>query len=190
MAVGNIEIEMKFRVDEKIFLKAKDLLNKTSRFVKTSHQTDEYFTPSHRNFLSLDFPIEWLSLRKRDDKQLINYKHLNLVNPREVLFSDEFETVIEDIEKMKNIFSSLDFRSLVTVDKKRDIYIYNDEFEVVLDFVRDLGYFMEIETIKDFGSVENARYRIMEFAKSLDLNESNIEHRGYPLLMLEKDILQ
>ncbi len=191
MAVGDIEIEIKFRLDEKTFQRAKDLLNKTSRFVKTSQQLDEYFTPANRDFLQLEFPIEWLSLRKRDEKQLINYKHLNLGKSREVLFSDEFETIVEDVDKIKNIFSSLNFKSLVVVDKRRDIYIYNDEFEIALDFVKNLGRFMEVEAIKDFGSVENARNRILEFAKSLDLDESNIEHRGYPHLMLkEQDILQ
>lgn len=186
MAVGDVEIEKKFVLDEKTFQRAKDLLNKTSRFVKTSNQIDEYFTPAHKNFLDLDFPIEWLSLRKRDNKQLINYKHLNLSGPRQVLFSDEFETQVEDVDKIKNIFSSLNFRSLVIVDKKRDIYVYNDEFEISLDFIKNLGYFMEIEIIKDFGSAETAVEKIMEFAKSLELDESKVEHRGYPHLMLEQ----
>jgi len=55
-----------------------------------------------------------------------------------------------------------------------------------LDSVKELGNFIEIETIKDFGTVENVRERIFEFAKFLGVDISEPDKRGYPYLLLKK----
>ena len=63
---------------------------------------------------------------------------------------------------------------------------HKDEFEIALDKVKDLGLFIEIEAIKDFGSVEKTRRELFEFAKSLGINVKNVDKRGYPYLLMRK----
>lgn len=186
MANNNIEIEIKIPIDESNFLKVKEKLQKITKFVKKTEQVDEYFTPVHRNFIEPKFPFEWLSIRNRGDKFILNYKHWHPENVEVATHCDEFEAEIKNPDQIKNIFSAIDFKKLVTVEKEREVFVYNNEFEIALDIVKELGHFIEIETIKDFGSVEVAREKLFEFAKNLGIDISKTDKRGYPYLLMKK----
>ncbi len=186
MAYENTEIEIKIALDEDSFLRLREKLNKIAKFMKTSQQSDTYFTPAHRNFMEPQFPFEWLSVRRRGNKAILNYKHWYPENSEDTTHCDEFETVIEKPEQLERMFSVLNFGELVTVEKHREIFVYNDEFGISLDTVKYLGYFIEIEALKDFGGVDTTRERLLEFARTLDLDTSSIEKRGYPFQLMKK----
>lgn len=186
MAHNDTEIEIKILLDKDEFFKIKEKLEKIARFVKRTRQSDEYFTPSHRNFVEPRFPFEWFSIRKRGEKVILSYKHWYPENTETTTHCDEFETEIRDAEQLKKIFSALGFKELVTVEKDRETYTYNDELEISLDIVKELGYFIEIEATKDFGSVEAAREKLFEFAKNLGTDISKEEKRGYPYMLMKK----
>ncbi len=180
------EIEIKILLDENIFNKIKEKLKSIAKFVKSEKQVDEYFTPPHRNFVEPKFPFEWLSIRRREDKVILNYKHYYPEDAKITTYCDEFETEIKNPEQLEKIFSTLNFKKLITVEKEREIYIYNDKFEIALDKVKHLGLFIEIEAIKDLGGVEKTREKLFEFAKNLGIDVSKTERRGYPYLLLKK----
>lgn len=186
MSHNDTEIEIKIKLDKDSFSIVREKVENTAKFVKKVRQSDEYFTPAHRNFVEPKLPFEWLSIRNRGGKAILNYKHFHPDNAEVHTHCDEFEVELADPDGMKKIFSALDFKSLVTVDKEREVYTYEDEFEIALDVVKDLGFFIEIETMKDFGSVEEARKRLFGFAKLLGVDVSNPDLRGYPFLMMEK----
>ncbi len=189
MANKDKEIEIKIPLNEDEFSKLKERLKEMAKFVKTSQQTDEYFTPAHRNFLEPEFPFEWLSIRKREGKTILNYKHFYPENVKTFTHCDEFETEINNLDQLNKIFSFLNLKKLVTVEKEREVFVYSDEFEIALDTVKELGHFIEIEAIKDFGSVEEAREKIFNFAKNLGVDVSKVDKRGYPFLLMEKKSL-
>lgn len=184
MAANDTEIEIKIPVDKDTFFKVREKLKGNP--VKKTHQKDDYFTPSHRNFVEPEFPFEWLSIRKRGDNFILNYKHFYPENVKTCTHCDEFETEIKNPEKIEKMFSALDLKKLVTVEKEREAFRHKDEFEIALDSVKDLGYFIEIEALKDFGSVELTREKLFEFAKNLGIDVSNPDKRGYPFLLMEK----
>jgi|Deesub1362B_J571_1020462.scaffolds.fasta_scaffold05537_1 adenylate cyclase class 2 len=186
MANNDREIEIKIPLDKNTFSRAKEKLKGIAKFVKSLKQVDEYFTPMHRNFVEPKFPFEWLSIRRRGNKVFLNYKHYYPENVEIATHCDEFETEIKDPEQLEKIFSVLDFKKLVTVEKEREIYIYNDEFEIALDRVKDLGFFIEIEAIKDFGSIEKTREKLFEIANFLGIDISKTDKRGYPYLLMKK----
>ncbi|MBW2963851.1 class IV adenylate cyclase [Candidatus Woesearchaeota archaeon] len=186
MAHNDTEIEKKFELSEASFRQIKDRLAKFAEFRKSSHQVDEYFTPHHRDFLDYDFPFEWLRIGLRDTKTILNYKHFYPENSTPFSHCDEFETEISDPERLKKIFAAIDMRPLITVDKQREVFIVDDELEVVLDNVKGLGYFMEIETLKDFGSIEAGTQAIFDMARRLGLDVGKTVERGYPYLVMDK----
>lgn len=50
---------------------------------------------------------------------------------------------------MKKIFNELNIISFALIHKNRNIYMYkNDKYEIALDKVENLGYFIEIEVKK------------------------------------------
>lgn len=182
----NIEIEIKVQVERNVFENFKSFLNQNARFIKDSEQSDEYFTPTNRNFVQPEFPFEWLSIRERNNEAILNYKHWYPENEEKSTHCDEFEVVLSDAENLRKIFKSIDINTLVKVVKKRNLYNYNDEFEICLDEVEDLGFFIEIEVKKDFGSIELANQKLNEFATNMGIDVSSRNYRGYPFLLMEK----
>ena len=186
MANKDVEIEIKIALDKGMLLKLKENLKNVAAFTKKSHQTDEYFTPAHRNFVEPKFPFEWLSIRKRGDKTILNYKHWHPEDAEIRTHCDEFETETENSEQLNKMFAALNFKKLVTVEKEREVFVYNDEFEIALDAVKELGYFIEIEAIKDFGGIEATRKKLFEFAKNLGIDGLKTDERGYPYLLMKR----
>lgn len=149
-------------------------------------QVDEYFTPPHKDFMEPEHPFEWLSIRRRGGKALLNYKRFHSDRPGEFTHCDEVETEVGDAESLKKTFSALGFRPLVTVEKERETFLVGDEFEVALDAVKELGHFIEIEALKDFGGAKEARKKVIAFAKRLGLDVSQESKRGYAYLVAKK----
>ena len=182
----NIEIEIKVEVTQAIFESFRSFLKENAQFVKESYQTDEYYTPAHRDFLFPEYPYEWLSIRERNSKVILNYKHWYPENEEKSTHCDEYEVELSSYSKMDKIFKALDIRSLCKVVKTREIYNYKGEFEISMDKVEDLGFFIEIEVKKDFGSIEKSNKKLLEFANRMGVDTSKRNYRGYPFLLLEK----
>lgn len=186
MADKDVEVEIKIPIEEGIFPAVKEKVKGVAKFIGSSHHVDEYFTPAHRNFVEPKHPFEWLSIRNRGKKTILSYKHFYPENTDVYAYCNEFETEVKDAKLLRKIFTSLNIKSLVTVEKEREAYDCNGEFEIGLDTVKDLGYFIEIEANKDFGSVEATREKLSELAKALGLDPSKRDKRGYPFLLMEK----
>lgn len=186
MAYDNTEIEIKIPLTNEAFSKVKEKLRKEAKFIKKSSQEDIYFNAPHRNFLAPEFPFEWLSIRRRGNKSVLNYKHWWPENAEIHTHCNEFETEISDPGNLEKIFFALGFKTLVTVKKERELYNSNDEFEIGLDTVENLGYFIEIEAVKNFGSVEKARKKLFELAEKLEVDASKTDERGYPFDLMTK----
>lgn len=176
--MSNIEIEIQVRVEKiKPLL---DFLKKNGRFVGESHQVDEYFNAPHKDFVKPRPIEEWLRLRVSNRGNSANYKKWHYDKNGKGLYADEFETVIEDIDKMRNIFISLDFKPLVTVDKERKIWIYKD-YEISIDIVKDLGDYVEIEYIgKKKVDPKQTNKQMIEFLKDTGCGKLEVNHAGYP----------
>jgi adenylate cyclase, class 2 len=186
MAHDNQEIEIKIPVSEETFLMVREKLLAIARPGPKTNQVDRYFTPGHRSFVEPRYPFEWLSVRRRGGKAILTYKHWYPENQELNTHCDEFETELSDPEQMERILKVLDFRELVTVDKTRETFYFEGKFEVCLDQVRDLGFFVEIEATADLGSVEETRARLLEFAARIGLPEPVMDKRGYPYELMKK----
>jgi adenylate cyclase class 2 len=182
---SDTEIELKFRLSEEAFLELQKRLKEVASFVEGSRHVDDYYTPAHRDFLEPRFPFEWLSLRRRDGKAMLNYKHFYPEGAEVFTHCDEFELEVSDAEQLERILAALDFKPLIRVEKEREVYRHG-EFEIGLDRVKGLGFFVEIEAMKDFGSVERARKRILELAERLGIDASKVQKRGYPFMLMRK----
>lgn len=183
MAHNNIEIEIQVKV-EKLkplmrFLKAK------ADFQGEKHQIDEYFSPIHKDFLSVRPVSEWLRLRSADGQFSINYKNWHHEKDNKSYYCDEFETKIGSAERAKRILSALNFKSIVTVDKLRKIYTYKD-YEIAIDSVKGLGDFVEIEYIGKDSKADPKKItaEMIDFLKKTGCGKIKRNYGGYPYLLL------
>jgi adenylate cyclase class 2 len=187
MAHNNVEVEIKIKLTKSKFEKIKQKLVKIAKLVKTSHHVDEYYNPIYKSFLKPKNPFEWLTIRERDGKVKLNYKHWYPEGAKNTTHCDEYETEVTDIVQMQKILKALHFENFVTVDKKRVTYEYKNELEIALDEVKKLGYFIEVESINNTGGVKKAHEKLLEFLqKELGIIETKTVPGGYGAEMMRK----
>lgn len=186
MAHQDVEIEIKFCLTKTFAARLEKKLNKVTKFLGSSHQVDRYFNAPHRDFLEPEHPVEYLRLRESNGSGSINYKYWYKDGDRTSTHCDEYESNISNISSLKKILKRLDFKEYLTVDKTRKSYDLNGDIEIDLDEVKDLGWFVEIETSRDFGSVEKARKEIMKVAKGLNIDITKTDKYGYVFLLMQK----
>ena len=156
---------------------------------KVSHHVDDYYDRGSNSFLTKKYPFEWLTIRKRDGKILLNYKHWYPENVKYTTHCDEYELEVGDAKMLSKLLGALGSKKFITIDKEREVYNYKSTFEIALDKVKGLGYFMEVESLKDFGSPDKTHAEILNFTKSLGIKETKTVPGGYAAEMMRKKSL-
>ena len=180
------EVEIKVCVDEEVFLRIKSKIKHEAEYTGQKKQNDVYFTPQNRNFMDEKYPYEWLSIRKRGEASILNYKHFYPEGAEKHSHCDEYEVHIDDSDALHNIFSSIGINNLITVKKTRETYILENKYEVAFDIVEQLGHFIEIELIESCSDAIDGKKLILNLLTNWGVSEQNIDHRGYPFLLYEK----
>lgn len=176
-AKNNIETEIKIKTSKDEFNKLDIFLQNNAQFLTESRQIDKYYQPTYRKFLKDNDEIinEWLRIGIRGNKKILNYK--NWYNN---MYCDEYEVEVDDENNLDKILKTLGLEEIALVDKKRKTYFYQDKYEIALDYVDKLGYFIEIE-VKNYDTSALQEYdNLLKLAKDLNLNLDNIDKRGYP----------
>ena len=182
----NIEVEIKVKVDDLKEIKKK--VSKIGKLIKSIKQIDDYYVPCHRDFFAnKPQPIEWLRIRTNPDKTVFEYtKSINMRADGDYDYAEEYETEILDKKEMEKILKFLDFKKIVTVEKKREYWMCGG-IEVALDDVKGLGTFIEAEAKGDFKDEKEAKKACFEFLENLgikDVKNKQIK-TGYPQLYLK-----
>ncbi len=180
----DIEIEIKIKLSEIEFINLENKCKEKAVFVSEMRQMDTYYTPCHKIFTKLEYPYEWLRIGRRGTKNILNYKHWYPEGEANSTHCDEYEVEFDDVERLVKIFNALDLKEICEVDKQRKIYLYNDTYEISLDYVKGLGYYVEIEYKKDTDKPEIIYEEIINFAKEWNLNLANIDRKGYPYYLV------
>ena len=179
---NDIETEIKIKLSKKEFEEIKIFMTNNARFINEIRQNDTYYEPTYRSFLNSNPITEWLRIGKRGNKNILNYK-----NWYSDMSCDEYEVEINNDKDMDKILKVLGLVQVVVVDKIRSSFIYLDKYEVALDCVEELGYFIEIEIKKYTKSVMEECDELLKLAKDLDLNLDKVDKRGYPYHLIFKD---
>ncbi len=180
------EIEIKVKVEDARLLV--EYLDERATFRGEHRQVDEYFTPAHRDFLAARPAIEWLRLRDADGKSSINYKHWYADTEGKMNHCDEYETQVGSVELVRKIFTALNFRSLVIVDKVRRSWQYRN-YEVSIDSVKGLGDFIEVEYKAQAEEPATADPKaitdeMVRWLKNFKCGRVQRNYQGYPFLLL------
>lgn len=172
---NDIETEIKVKITKEEFQKIEEFMKNNAKFLNENRQTDTYYQPSYRKFLKDNGKIEeWLRIGIRGNKKILNYK--NWYN----IHCDEYEVEIDNEKNLDKILKVLGLEIIVVVDKIRKSYFYLNKYEVALDYVENLGYFIEIE-VKNYDACIMEEYdQLLKLAKDLNLNLNNIDRKGYP----------
>lgn len=173
---NDLETEIKIKVTKDKFNSLNLYMQKNAHYLNSSKQIDKYYQPTYRKFLNDDKNItEWLRIGIRGNKKILNYK-----NWYDHMYCDEYEVEIDNETNLSKIFKILGLEEIVIVNKTRTTYSYLDKFEVALDYVKDLGYYIEIEVKKYDEEAVEEYYNLLKLAQKLELNLDDIDKQGYP----------
>lgn len=178
---NDIETETKIKLSKSEFQEIEIFMKNNAKFLNESKQIDTYYQPTYRKFLKDGKEIinEWLRIGIRGNKKILNYK--NWYNN---MYCDEYEVEIDNENNLDKILKILGMEEIATVNKTRNTYFYLNKYEIALDYVENLGYFIEIE-VKDYNeSAINEYDKLLKLAKDLNLNLDNIDKRGYPYYLI------
>lgn len=173
----DIETEIKIRISKDVFKDIELFMKANAKFLKESKQIDTYYQPTYRKFLKdgEETINEWLRIGIRGNKKILNYK-----NWHDNMYCDEYEVEIDDENNLDKIFKILGLEEIAVVNKVRNTYLYLNKYEIALDYVKELGYFIEIE-VKTYDESAMKEYdKLIKLAKDLHLNLDDIDKRGYP----------
>lgn len=177
---NDIETEIKIKLSEEEYKNLELVMEREAEFLKESHHIDTYYQPVSRKFIKNGKITEWLRIGERGNKNIINYK--NWYDN----YCDEYEVEFDDVNNLKKIFNIIGLEKIALVDKVRKTYFYLNKYEVALDKVKDLGFFVEIE-VKKYDNEANLEYdELLRVVKRLNLNLDNQDKRGYPYYLLDE----
>lgn len=179
-----IEVEAKFRLEGEGDQLVSRLRHLGGRRGEVEQQSDEYFSHPIRHFVETG---EAFRIRSVGSRNVLTYKGPR--RDKSTKSRDEIEVDFaagdDERKRMRQLLIALGFRAVRCVEKERESWEVSWKglaVEVALDDVAGLGRFVELETMADEQSWEEARDRLLEMADELNLGQS--ERRSYLELLL------
>lgn len=166
-------------------------VERVATHVRTAVTEDRYFLDPLRGDLKPDAECRLRACmrvrRKEPGRSTVAYKHDNFDADGRWVYSDEFESPVDDAGTAEEILTRLGLQPLVTVRTTKHVY-KNDWCEVVLEEVTDLGNFLEVEahSVSESDSPEAVKARIEAFIASLGLATTRNYDGGKPELLLRR----
>lgn len=144
---------------------------------QAERQTDTYIKHSQDKNRVIVFRI-----RRKEKNAILTLKTKSLISEKDIAWK-EINIPISEPDKLEDILMTSGYEYVVLVDKVRDSFCYLD-YEINIDNIRDLGYFVEIEYIAD--KEENIDKKILKMKSilyQLGCVKEDIIEKGYvPLL--------
>lgn len=179
----DIEIELKYPL--KNAQEVIDFLTKKAEFKYEKSQHDIYYNHPSRDFLEDNDNVnEWLRIRVSGGEAEINYKDWQPHDVQEKTHCSEYETIVSSYDQLSKILDALNFKKMVEVKKNRRSWNYKDT-EISIDSVDDLGDFIEVEYKGDLSNIAETRKHLFEVMATLSADTEELDHKGYPYLLLK-----
>lgn len=179
------EIEILFKLNEdkdSIINKFKDLKSGGNKRIVDTYYFDplrDDLKPDKSGRLRASF-----RLREKEGKSYMTYKNDHFEGDI-WSHSDEYEAEVQDAVVARNILENIGMKELVVVDVEKN-YFTTDVFEVVVEDVKNLGIFLEVEYhyYDNEMGVENAKNNIREWLLSRGVALGEEMNAGKPELLL------
>lgn len=174
-----IEVEIKVPVDD--IEKVKDVIKRKGILMSISKQRDVYFQHPLRDFSLTD---EALRIRDENGECQLTYKGPKISEKSKARI--EISVNVSSFNEMKSMLEHLGFRPFMSISKFRETYRIEDAL-FSIDFVEELGYYVEIEKeierTEDLNKTEN---ELINLARSFGLDVSRATRKSYLELIIEK----
>ncbi len=176
-----IEVEAKARLRDHEKTE-KLLVSRGATFQGEVLHTDTYFLHPSRDYGATDETLRLRIIRwEGKEEHRLTYKGPRMDQLTKT--REELEVEIGEPEDLALLLKKLRFTPLKVVKKKRRYYEL-DRLEITVDFLDELGWFIEVETEVE-EDWENARDGVVAFMKSIGCGK--LERRSYLELLMEQE---
>lgn len=200
----NKEIEVRIEIDQKMLDQTKTWLDKNAMCIGKNNHVEYYLNkPATTFFFSAPEGYkdarDYLRVRLTEKGDSFCFKkfHEDPVEKRP-LYCDEYEIKVSDGKKMLELMAALGYTDQTLMEKTRTTYIFEDGhefdcFEVVIDNVKGVGFFMEVElkkippSAKEIGDVRGGIALIYDFLRSIGVKKFKLQTRGYISMIWNPD---
>ncbi|MFZ0565650.1 MAG: class IV adenylate cyclase [Chlamydiales bacterium] len=187
---GSKEIEIKVKLnelDKQLILK---WLSIHAKFISRLKQTDYYLDNPHSSFVFLNQKgfrdaNQYFRVRSSENGARLCYKKVHRdLDTEECLYCDEYEIEIHNVKQMLKILNAAGFTDVIEVSKERSKYFYAP-FEIVLDEVKNIGSFLEVELKSEVEDPKSGLDQLKEFlTKQIGIRELKQQSHGYATMAL------
>lgn len=169
-AFDNInEIEIKLKVNQDEYFRILNLIKNNSINKSNVNQIDIYYSSIYKNFNK-----EWLRIRNENSKYILNYKKKTTK-----LHYEKYDVLIDNINNLNIILTSLGVQPIGTIRKIREIYLYKEKYAFSFDIVEEIGMFIEVKLINTSKSFEKDFYDLINILNYLKIDLNLIERKKY-----------
>ena len=178
------EIEVKIKINDQSLSKAKAWLEKNATYQGEKNHTEYYLNKPATTFFftapeGYRDAMDYLRVRLTETGDSACFKkfHEDPIEKRP-LYCDEYEVEVSDGKKTLELFKALGYTDQTLMQKTRNTYSF-DCFEIVIDQVKNLGTFMEVELKGEVSDVKAGIRHIYDFLKSIGVDKFELQKRGY-----------
>jgi predicted adenylyl cyclase CyaB len=187
------ELELKIQINSDQLTLLKNWLRKNTEYINSSSHKEYYLSNPKDPFLfenkdGLKDARSYMRVRFSDkgDSVCLKKFHDDPLRPGVYSHCDEYETGVEDGKELLDLFMELGYTDVTKVEKKRDKYNTKD-FEIVIDEVKNLGQFVEVELNEEVEDTEKGRMKIYEFLRMVGIVKFKVMTRGYVSMLWNPD---
>ena len=166
-----IEVETKIKV--KNVKETRKRIREIAKFVKREVKKDDYYTLEY-----FQYPEKSLRVRDKGSVREVNFKkRKDYINGVHAKTEVQFE--ISDIKGFFDLIKDFGFRKWLHKEKTTELYKTSNRVNIELNYVKKLGWFIEIEVLCASKDVISARKKVVNVREKLGFKESDCEPRGY-----------
>lgn len=185
------EVEILVMIQSEDFRGIRERILQKAKFVSKNVILDTYYFDPLRKNLKPDENLalyECFRLRKKDEKAFLTYKIDRFDENGKWLYSDENESAVQNADEIGKIIANLGLEELVVVDMVKEYY-ENEDYTIAIEYVENLGAFLEVESKKKFEKDEEIRLekaKIEGYISTFGFDVSEDVGIGKPEMLLKK----
>ena len=166
-------IEVETKVPVKSAADARKRIKKIARFAGKENKKDDYYSLEYFNY-----PEKSLRVRDKGRVREVNFKRRKSFAGG-VYAKTEVQFQISDIDGFFELIKDFGFRKWLHKEKTTELYKTRNGVNIELNYVKRLGWFLEIEVLCRPNQVETARRKVIAVRSALGFSEGDVEPRGY-----------
>jgi len=168
-----IEVESKIKVHD--VKHAREQIVKIAKFVRVENKLDDYYALTQKGY-----PKKSLRVRYKGKSREVNFKEWR--NYKESIWAKkEVEFKVSDLKNFFDLLDDFGFKKWMRKEKKTYLYKTKNGVNIELNYVKKLGWFIEIEVLckEKRKEIAKARKKVMGIMAKLGVEKKFAEKKGY-----------